>query len=182
MNRSFEEVLAKHCAPLLFGKKPAALFSEKRLPANCAWKALEARGFHRLRLLWRNDNVLTLIYQKRLLAEALAHPIAALSLREMGYPCGGDLVSMLNFLHRRFQESMQFPHEVGFFLGYPPDDVIGFMTCKGACKLCGQWKVYSDVNQAKSLFEEYARCRRVLLRQIESGGSIFTANLPALSG
>lgn len=42
-----------------------------------------------------------------------------------------------------------FPHEIGIFLGYPLDDVIGFIEHK-PYYLVGDWKVYQNVNEAKS--------------------------------
>ena len=31
----------------------------------------------------------------------------------------------------RLQENEGFPHEIGLFLGYPPEDVLGFIENKG---------------------------------------------------
>lgn len=54
-----------------------------------------------------------------------------------------------------------FPHEIGLFLGYPPEDVEGFRLHRGRdYKLCGCWKVYSDVEGARQCFRRYARCPR----------------------
>jgi hypothetical protein len=91
------------------------------------------------------------------------------------------LEAQLCYLAGRFRESEEFPHEIGFFLGYPPEDVLGFIRHRGAhCKLCGMWKVYSDVEKARFLFSEYARCRQRLLEYIREGGTIFDKNLPAI--
>ena len=41
---------------------------------------------------------------------------------------------------------MGFPHEIGVFLGYPLDDVKGFIKNEGKKYLMiGYWKVYSDL-------------------------------------
>ncbi len=182
MNRNFETLLAHHCAPLLFCKKPAALLAEKNLPKKCPWQLLRQKGFHIFRLQWRGQTPLTLIYHPDMLNATLSHKRARRALEEMGYPVESNWRDMLSFLRRRFYESEDFPHEVGFFLGYPPEDVIGFMECREDCKLCGQWKVFGDVEEAEALFAEYAHCRKTLLRHIENGGSIFTEELPALAG
>jgi hypothetical protein len=77
------------------------------------------------------------------------------------------------------RKGREFPHEIGFFLGYPPPDVLGFIHHRGArCKLCGPWKVYGDVERAAALFEEYAGCRRRLLEHLQGGGSVFDGELP----
>ncbi len=181
MDRSFESLLANHCAPVLFGKKPAALLAEKALPKNCPWSLLHKRGFHVLRLCWRGGTALTLVYHPALLGAALSQSLVSGELAAMGYPAGGDWRAHLRFLRGRFSESAEFPHEIGFFLGYPPEDVIGFMECKTACKLSGQWKVFGDMERAAAMFEEYDLCKRALLSHIENGGSIFAADLPTLA-
>lgn len=181
MNRSFESLLANHCAPVLFGKKPAALLAEKALPEDCPWALLQKRGFHVLRLCWRGKTALTLIYHPALLGAALSQSLVSRELAAMGYPVGRDWRALLSFLRRRFNESAEFPHEIGFFLGYPAEDVIGFMERKTACKLTGQWKVFGDVERAAAMFEEYALCKRALLSHIENGGSVFAADLPTLA-
>lgn len=50
---------------------------------------------------------------------------------------------MLTRLAQRMEAVGDFPHEVGFFLGYPAEDVVGFIRNKGQnFKFCGRWKVY----------------------------------------
>ena len=79
-------------------------------------------------------------------------------LEESGYPChsAGQCVACLI---RRLRENDEFPHEIGLFLSYPPEDVRGFIENK-ACrfKCAGLWKVYGDEERAKELFRQYKRC------------------------
>ena len=49
----------------------------------------------------------------------------------------------------RLQSSLEFPHEIGIFLGYPPADVDGFMHRKEDCRISGLWKVYDDIREAE---------------------------------
>lgn len=172
MYRDFEKVLAIHCAPLLFYKKPAVLLSEKGLPEDCPWEQLHEQGFHLLRLRRRDSSRLCFLYHPQLLEVALSHPLTVNTLKAIGYPADDERDANLSYLDRRFTTSEEFPHEVGFFLGYPPEDVVGFMTCKCKCKARGHWKVYSDAERAEELFEEYSRCSKVLLTHLENGGSI----------
>jgi hypothetical protein len=123
----------------------------------------------------------------------LEHAAVRGTLHSLGYPepPGGraersawpyaGLDVQLRHLAKRFREGAEFPHEIGFFLGYPPEDVLGFIRHRGAhCKLCGMWKVYSDVEKARLLFSEYARCKERLFEYIRRGGTIFDKNLPAI--
>ena len=181
MYECFELFMANHCAPVLMGRKPAALFNEKSLPQSCAWSILEEQGLRRIRLRRRNQNSLVLFYHPELLCQALTHDLVYTTLAKLDYPVNKGSVAVLSYLRKRFYEPDEFPHEVGFFLGYPPEDVLGFMDCKGDCKLCGPWKVYSDVDRAVKLFNEHRRCKELLLELIGNGCSIFNENLSALA-
>ncbi len=73
---------------------------------------------------------------------------------------------------RRFSEC-DFPHEIGFFLGYPAKDVIGFINHKGENYLArGMWKVYDNVEHAEKKFRSYEKCTKVYLSCFEGGRSI----------
>ena len=100
-------------------------------------------------------------YRKRQLEETLRNKKISAFLKKAGYPIGDnmDMEKMLDFLAVRIMANNSFPHEIGFFLGYPPEDVFGFIKNKGSnYKLCGYWKVYGSVEKAKSLFESIALC------------------------
>ena len=58
-------------------------------------------------------------------------------------------------------ESGEFPHEVGLFLSYPPEDVKGFIAHRANdFKCAGLWKVYGNEEKARSLFAKYKNARR----------------------
>lgn len=66
-----------------------------------------------------------------------------------------------------------FPHEIGLFLGYPPEDVRGFIENNAKCSKCvGAWKVYGDERAAKRLFAKYEKCTNVYVRQHANGNTI----------
>ena len=67
----------------------------------------------------------------------------------------------------------EFPHEIGVFLGYPLDDVKGFIRHKGRdYTFCGCWKCYGDPQAARRRFERYHRCTAVLRRRYAEGTPI----------
>ena len=76
-------------------------------------------------------------------------------------------------LIRRFRESGEFPHEVGLFLSYPPEDVQGFIDHR-ACdfKCAGLWKVYSDEARAHRLFDRFKRCTEDYCARWRAGSDI----------
>ena len=70
-------------------------------------------------------------------------------------------------------ENEEFPHEIGLFLGYPPEDVLGFIDNKaGGCKCVGCWKVYGDVDEAQKTFAEYKKCTELYCAMFAKGRSI----------
>ena len=44
-------------------------------------------------------------------------------------------------LIERLKDADEFPHEIGLFLGYPPEDVEGFIQEPNGQKYTGIWKV-----------------------------------------
>ena len=57
-----------------------------------------------------------------------------------------------------------FPHEIGVFLDYPLEDVIGFIRNRGSGFCClGCWKAYSNAEAAEKTFALYRKCREVYL-------------------
>ena len=77
--------------------------------------------------------------------------------------CGYDytsLNSILLSLKNRFYKSKKTPHEVGVFLGYPLEDVLGFIINKGKnYKFSGCWKVYGNSINYEKVFNDYKKCK-----------------------
>lgn len=93
-------------------------------------------------------------------------------LRRNGYntdSCEKCLVHLI----RKLRAQEDFPHEIGLFLGYPVEDVHGFIE-KGpdCCKCTGCWKVYGDEEAAKKKFAQYKMCTRVYCDQWAKGKAI----------
>ncbi len=112
----------------------------------------------------RRAGILLYVYRPALLRAQLAQRRVAAYLRGEGYN-PADLSACIVKLHRRIcgtdlaaklSGSCTFPHEIGFFLGYPYDDVVGFIENKGENCLCvGCWKVYSRQRDAEACFCRY---------------------------
>ena len=164
----FERALAYHCGPAMAGIKASDLFSwplasEDRI--NAYAHVLEQRGIS-LRVLRRSRRLLLLVYRPPCLARCLACPRVRTMLQAAGYPALGNPEDLLNVLIHRLQQE-GFPHEIGLFLGYPPEDVEGFCRNKGQnYKLCGRWKVYGDQDAAARYFRRCDCCRDALCRSV----------------
>lgn len=58
-------------------------------------------------------------------------------------------------------------------MGYPPEDVIGFIENKASgCKTAGCWKVYGDEDAAKKIFKKYKKCTDIYCDKYKKGRSI----------
>ncbi|MDR2768664.1 MAG: DUF3793 family protein [Treponema sp.] len=169
-----EQALIKHISPVLLKRKPAALFV---MPSRESFRRLKAAAGKMLllyELREQGNGVLTLACDRDLTRSLLSEKMMCDALSLWGYPryqTAGSTAYLLR-LKQRFNDGGEFPHEVGLFLGYPPEDVAGFIRNKGrGCKCCGVWKVYGDEERAKSLFREFGVCREyVRLFLAESGG------------
>lgn len=157
-------------------------------------------------LAWKRCGALVYVYRPRELAVYLVDRRAAYPLEMEGYRIG-NLEACLDELSRRLQNRSnaavkrandeskpcpcsnrvcrsEFPHEIGFFLGYPYEDVIGFIENRGQNYLeFGPWKVYANQSQARRTFARYRRCARIYARAYRSGQSLRRlAVSPAASG
>ena len=176
--RDFECTLAFHGAPSLAGIKPADLIAWGS-PQVCMGTLLEdyrcqlSRCGIQLRLLCScRPRCLILVYRPERLAAQLAHPQVQSLLAREGYPVDRGLEEMLDTLQLRLTCG-GFPHEIGLFLGYPLQDVIGFIRDGGKNSKCtGYWQVYSDEQDAVRRFERYRKCSEVYMRLWAGGKSL----------
>lgn len=176
---SFEETLCFHTAPTLMGLKAASLVSLPNEEAGLleTWLAslspcLQARGLHMLLLRRGRRRALLLIYDAQALHKALQAKEAQQLLVRCGFPAQATLPVLLTLLTERMAKG-PFPHEIGLFLGYPPEDVAGFIEHKGkGCALVGYWKVYGDKERAAALFRRYDACARCLCQKLRAGATM----------
>ena len=118
---------------------------------------------------------MALIYVYRLkdLESDFSNELSRKLLQEYGYD-SSDIHSSLERLSSKMIDYQEFPHEIGLFLGYPPEDVKGFIDNKASnYKAVGYWKVYGDVDKAIECFRKYRSCQKVLLDYLNMG---FTLN------
>ena len=68
--------------------------------------------------------------------------------------------------------SREYPHEIGLILGYPLEDVKGFIS--GACETCrGPWRAYGNAAAAQKSFERLAFIEHVFRTRFSQGESLF---------
>jgi hypothetical protein len=161
-----ESMIACFAAPVIAGLKCGALINLSRRGDDMisAWRAarqrIEARyGVEFAEISCSRQSVLLFIYKSVPLRAFISSAETRAFLEGLGYEFdaeGEGLLSCVSRLASRFNEGV--PHEVGIFLGYPLEDVKGFIKNGGRnSKLSGYWKVYGDEAVALKKFEEYRR-------------------------
>ena len=170
------QTLAEQCAATLAGIKTGNLFPvkagsrEEILSTLREWnRLLIPFGLRAIPLRCGEKGALVYLYRETALRHDLSHPHAQKILKSLGYRIE-DRYPLLTQLAERMKETSAFPHEIGLFLGYPPEDVAGFLRNpnKGV-KCIGVWKVYGDAARAQETFRKYRRCREYYSNQIRLG-------------
>lgn len=174
-----EEMLVRHCAPTLAGLKTGNLVNcavqpEENLEEqlHSLNRKLNPRGVRVVLLSRQQNGALIYVYRPDRLSRDLTGDAADL-LCQKGYPAP-DPERCLHCLARRLQQNgCTFPHEIGLFLGYPLQDVLGFIENQGqGSKLVGTWKVYGDEEAARRTFARYKKCTAVYSRCLKEGTAL----------
>ena len=175
-----EKELAFHCSPAFAGIKPSNLFSyrtddivsEKRTIKKLN-SQLNGSGIF-IKILCEYENrILIMVYRPNRLSAYLARPEISAFLKNCGYGRAAGVDDCIALLSQRIRHNREFPHEIGAFLGYPIEDIYGFINHKNSgCKYTGYWKVYSNVEAAKELFRKYDSCRNAVVRRLNTGRTL----------
>ncbi len=157
---------------------------------------LDPLGIHLSVLVWRPCGALVYVYRAKSLTTYFTDPRAQTALASEGYDtrdlstCLVHLASRITLASNNAAESAcgqtrcaldhqascnkdctcEFPHEIGYFLGYPYDDVHEFIAQHGEnYKVFGAWKVYTNVEQALTTFDSYRACTQHLTYIYQQG-------------
>ena len=170
---TFERLLITNSAPTLANMKCSSLICLKGLDGSAGNVVLrlERKGLRFRFLSNHSGNPLLFVFRPNKLREAINQPGAREYLESIGYDTE-DLEGCLSLLEERMRDD-DFPHEIGFFLGYPATDVLAYISEKGRNYISsGLWRVYSNREKAERTFSRYEKCRNVYMKLFSSGFSI----------
>lgn len=174
----FEEKLIRHCSPTLAGMKTGNMFSceykeEEKMKCKIREmnRVLGKKGLRFVPLRYGDGRALIYVFRPDKLSCDLKDSQACSMLEDRGYCCESCGKCVRRLIDRMNKEG-DFPHEVGLFLGYPPEDVNGFIENHDNCKCVGSWKVYGDEEKAQKLFDKYKKCSRIYAEQYMKGRPI----------
>ena len=174
-----DNYLVCHCSPTLAGLKTGNIFTyrffsipELKDSIIRLNRRLSSKGIRVIPLRIDNESALIYVFRPKKLGADLNSAKAGELLEHFGYSPdlpGKCIVKLID----RLKESSEFPHEIGLFLGYPPEDVKGFIEHKHeGLKMSGCWKVYSDKDYAEKTFKRFKKCKSVYCAQHAKGRSL----------
>lgn len=171
-----ERYLVEYCSPTLASLKTANLFSYffssmEELEAHLSFwnQCMTNKGVSLCALRIRQQAALIYVYRKKFLKRDMERPGVKCFLKRVGYD-KIDVGYVVDRLRERLEESEEFPHEIGLFLGYPLADVVGFVENSGRNCICsGCWKVYCNESEARRTFQKFKKCTEVYRRLWSQG-------------
>ena len=177
LNRQELEIqIALQCAPLLTGRKISNLLTVDRSFRSAVLGLFRSSAVSCYVLYESADRITFLLYVREKLEAYLRTEKVKKLMLEFG--CSGCTLSKILYsVEGRYREHMEgngdFPHEIGLLLGYPPEDVIGFIENRGQNPLyIGYWKVYSNLEECRKVFAGYDQAREKVIHMVSSGMTV----------
>ncbi|MCR5639901.1 MAG: DUF3793 family protein [Lachnospiraceae bacterium] len=171
-------MLGMHCAPMLCGSKISNIMTISKNDFAGIRALLQGTGISYRLLKSRGDRLILFLYREQAFRAYLSQDDICSFISEYGYDVSKkDTTAHLNHLAKRvfFYDNgeIAFPHEIGIFLGYPIEDVRGFVENNGQnYEYSGYWKVYDNVDSRKRLFARFEADRDFVVRSIIHGKTI----------
>lgn len=165
--------LALQCAPVISGIKISNLLT---IPAKSLRElsAVLKKTELSFRILYPGrERLVILIYRETELKGYLEREEVMAFIYKCGYETS-DISKIFPVFVKRYMRYMElkqdFPHELGLFLGYPIEDVEGFIRENGKNYLySGYWKVYKDAELKIRLFKNYEKVQTEIVRLLYEG-------------
>ena len=174
--KSIETQIALQCAPLISGLKVSNLLIISAEDEALVRVILRRSGISFFRQLRTGEKVTFLLFRKNPLEAYLKQQEVEAMLAEAGY-AELSLGNILSTFQKRYAHYMsaggRFPHEMGLLLGYPAEDVRGFVENEGKNFLySGYWKVYADVEEKRRLFQKFENAKETVIQLLSYGVGI----------
>ncbi|MFR8348228.1 MAG: DUF3793 family protein [Clostridium sp.] len=177
LNRQELEIqIALQCAPLLTGRKISNLLTVDKRFRSAVLRLFRSSAVSCYVLYESDDRITFLLYVRKKLEAYLRTEKVKKLMEEFG--CSGRVLSKILYrVSERYRAHMEgkgdFPHEIGLLLGYPPEDVIGFIENRGQNPLyIGYWKVYSNLEECRKVFAGYDQAREKVIHMVSSGMTV----------
>ncbi len=177
-----DQTIVEYCSPTLAGIKTGSLFSCEYSDRDQVTREIRRlnellgrKGIRAIPVRYSRGRVLVYLYRPDFLKRDFASETATKLLKGLGYKVESPDICIVSLINRLagLSDVHEFPHEIGLFLGYPPEDVLGFIRNKGECPKCvGCWKVYGDRKKAERTFQMYDLCTSDYAARFRKGATL----------
>lgn len=173
---NIETQLALQCAPLITGLKVSNLLIIPKGNEEVVKRILNRTGISYYRLIQTRTKTTFLLFRRNELEEFLSYENVKNVFIRAGYK-SLQIGKILRIFSLRYEAYMQgdksFPHEMGLLLGYPVEDVVGFVENNGKNFLySGYWKVYENQKAKVKLFDKFKVAEETLIHLLSNGLSM----------
>lgn len=173
---NIETQLALQCAPLITGLKVSNLLIIPKGNEEVVKRILNRTGISFYRLIQTRTKTTFLLFRRNELEEFLSDENVKNVFIRAGYKAL-QIGKILRTFSLRYEAYMQgdksFPHEMGLLLGYPVEDVVGFVENNGKNFLySGYWKVYENQKAKVKLFDKFKVAEETLIHLLSNGLSM----------
>lgn len=174
--KDIEIQIAFHCAPLIAGLKLSNLLMLPTEDLGRGTSLLKRAGISYFVVAVANGKAAVLLFDRYRLEAYLREEEVWQIFQDMGYrnhAMGKILYAFRQRYERYLLWNQEFPHEMGLLLGYPVEDVKGFIRNEGEnCLYIGYWKVYENPAEKMVLFRQFEKARDMLMGLLSSGVTI----------
>ncbi len=170
--RNIETQLIMQCAPVIAGLKTSNLLIVHEHCDAILRRITTGSQISFARLAVIGNRVTYLVFRKSMLNTYLSDKNIISFLAECGYSSFGttNVIAEFSERYRMYAKGVsEFPHEMGVMLGYPIEDIRGFVENNGKEFVhCGYWKVYSDKDNKVRLFKKFEDVRDSMIYMISN--------------
>lgn len=168
---AFEKWLFVHIAGVLFGNKSGELLmltaGECRLRIDqqlTTIASLAQLWNYSFLVLMQDLSCARIVFYDYAKVQEVLSETPEWAFTAMGYPDQVEPETFLKEVGQRWRETGQIPHEIGFALGYPTKDVLGYMglvssPCTG---MCG-WRIHGDPQPSLRKSREFKQAKEKAL-------------------
>lgn len=170
---NIELQIAFQCAPLLAGLKPSNLLMIRGEDMEQVRGILKRAGISYFVVARIRDKTAVLLFDREQLEGYLREDRVWQIFQKLGYrefSLGKVLYGFRLHYEEYLRREAPFPHEMGLLLGYPVEDVEGYIRNDGEnCLYTGDWKVYENLSEKLQLFGKFEAAREYLIQMLSQG-------------
>ena len=173
MSRDFRNLdfsFIYQCAPVIAGLKISNLLIINHNHISSVLELIHEFGLCFYLLYETKERSVLYVYNKKLSESYLENSDTLVFLNKLGYYdiSIDDILKKISIKYSNYMHNKSFfPDELGIMLGYPIEDVEGYIKNNGKNYIYnGYWKVYSDADKKLKLFQSFDTITEKMIRTL----------------